>query len=255
MKNILIMTFFLSLTQILQAQEPVADNSFLIEEAYNQEPGVVQHISNLVYTRKSRDLEFSFTQEWPFLSQTHQLSYSIPYASLSGGDAKGIGDVYLNYRYQAMDQTAWAAFSPRFSVILPTGDDKKELGTGKVGYQVNLPFSKQLNEKIVCHVNAGATLTPGVKTTSGKETLLSYHFGGSAIYLMKWNINFMLEYIAQFEDDGAKLTATHTVSPGFRYAYNAGSLQIVPGFGIPIQLTGSDKTTSLFLYLSFEHPF
>jgi len=26
----------------------IADNSFLIEEAYNQEAGVVQHISNLV---------------------------------------------------------------------------------------------------------------------------------------------------------------------------------------------------------------
>ena len=33
----------------LTAQEPptppIADNSFLIEEAYNQDPGVVQHIS------------------------------------------------------------------------------------------------------------------------------------------------------------------------------------------------------------------
>ena len=27
-------------------EAPISDNSFLIEEAYNQEPGVVQHISN-----------------------------------------------------------------------------------------------------------------------------------------------------------------------------------------------------------------
>jgi len=30
-----------------QESEPIEDNSFLIEEAYNQEAGVVQHISNL----------------------------------------------------------------------------------------------------------------------------------------------------------------------------------------------------------------
>ena len=54
----------------LAAQEPdkrpaaaVQDNSFLIEEAYNQEAGVVQHILNL--QRADRDWFLSFTQEWP----------------------------------------------------------------------------------------------------------------------------------------------------------------------------------------------
>ena len=245
----------LFVSQGLWAQEPVADNSFLIEEAYNQEPGVVQHISNLVYSRKSKDLELSFTQEWPFLSQTHQLSYTIPYSSVSSGDVKGLGDVYLNYRYQALTQEAGAAFSLRFSVILPSGSEKKNLGTGKVGYQINLPFSRQAAEKWMVHANAGATMTPGVKTPSGKETMIDYHFGGSTIWLMKWNVNFMIEYLAVFEDDGTKHTAVHTISPGFRYAYNAGSLQIVPGIGLPIQLNDSDKTASLFFYLSLEHPF
>lgn len=251
----LVFAILLYVAQGLWAQEPIADNSFLIEEAYNQEPGVVQHISNLVYSHKSKDLEFSFTQEWPFLSQTHQLSYTVPYSSLSSGDVKGLGDVYLNYRYQALTQETWAAFSPRFSVILPTGNEKKNLGTGKIGYQTNLPFSRQVAEKWMIHANAGATMTPGVKTSNGKETMIDYHFGGSAIWLMQWNVNFMLEYLAVFEDDGTKHTSVHTISPGFRYAHNAGSLQIVPGIGLPIQLNGSAKTTSLFFYLSFEHPF
>ena len=52
----------------------VQDNSFLIEEAYNQEAGVVQHIFNL--RRQGHDWSFAFTQEWPVGSQTHQFSYS-----------------------------------------------------------------------------------------------------------------------------------------------------------------------------------
>ena len=34
--------------------EVISDNSFLIEEAYNQEPGVIQHIFNAVCTQRMR---------------------------------------------------------------------------------------------------------------------------------------------------------------------------------------------------------
>src|SRR5215216_2354470 len=67
----------------LFAAEPLAkgiqDNSFLVEEAYNQEPGVVQHIFNLplLFTGHEKDISPSFTQEWPIFTQTHQFSYTI----------------------------------------------------------------------------------------------------------------------------------------------------------------------------------
>src|SRR4029453_6782641 len=53
------------------ASEPLAkgiqDNSFFVEEAYNQEPGVVQHILNVPinFINGSREITPSFTQEWP----------------------------------------------------------------------------------------------------------------------------------------------------------------------------------------------
>ena len=53
---------------------PIKDNSFLIEEAYNQEEGVVQHISNWMRDRATNDWIYTFTQEWPIGSQTHQFS-------------------------------------------------------------------------------------------------------------------------------------------------------------------------------------
>src|SRR5438876_6718461 len=66
--------------------EGIMDNSFLIEEAYNQEAGIVQHIFNGVYSvdrisgTTQRRLDLSFTQEWPAYGQAHQFSYTIPYS-------------------------------------------------------------------------------------------------------------------------------------------------------------------------------
>src|SRR5258706_3537345 len=66
--------------------EGILDNSFFIEEAYNQEAGVVQHIFNAVYGWNplsgpdEHQVDFLFTQEWPVGGQTHQFSYTIPYS-------------------------------------------------------------------------------------------------------------------------------------------------------------------------------
>ena len=49
-----------------EADKPiVSDNSFLVEEAYNQEAGVVQHISVFQRGTQSGDWAYSFTEEWP----------------------------------------------------------------------------------------------------------------------------------------------------------------------------------------------
>src|SRR6185437_17086500 len=81
----------------LAAQEsgepaPIADNSFLIEEAYNQEAGVVQHISTFARPDGGGAWAYAFTQEWPFRGMKRQLSYTIPVLS-EAGSGTGIGDV------------------------------------------------------------------------------------------------------------------------------------------------------------------
>jgi hypothetical protein len=98
------------------AGEPLAkgvqDNSFLIEEAYNQEPGIVQHIFNLpsFFTGNAHEVMPSFTQEWPVFSQTHQFSYTFT------NNANGLADIRLNYRLQAlMEGERVPAFAPRLS--------------------------------------------------------------------------------------------------------------------------------------------
>ena len=104
------------------AEKPLAkgiqDGSFLIEEAYNQEPGVVHHIFNLpsFFTGHAHETMPRFTQEWPVFSQTHQFSYTIPYAFTN--NANGLADVRLNYRLQAlMEGERVPAFAPRLTLV------------------------------------------------------------------------------------------------------------------------------------------
>ena len=72
----------------------IQDNSFFIEEAYNQEAGVVQHILNGWYSvdrmngPDDKEMQFVFTQEWPIGSQTHQFSYTAPYSFLEPAGSK-----------------------------------------------------------------------------------------------------------------------------------------------------------------------
>jgi len=112
---------------------PIQDNSFLVEEAYNQEAGVVQHIFTFARSIGDPGWTFSFTQEWPVGSQKHQLSCTIPALSVdtdSGFDA-GLGDVAINYRYQLVGNgDAAVAFAPRFSLIFPTGSARLGVETG-----------------------------------------------------------------------------------------------------------------------------
>ncbi len=244
--------------------QAIEDNSFLIEEAYNQEDGVVQHIFNGYYFSDQKDMLYTFTQEWPMGGQTHQISYTIAYQTFGRG-LSGIGDALVNYRYQLWGEKDWCWIAPRLSIILPTGKSAEGLGNGVVGVQVSLPASKRWTNEFVSHVNVGATLLPNVEsTTSGgnsvRKTLQTYTVGTSGIYLVSKNVNLMLEllynYSASISESGTVEFSSGTiVSPGFRYAINLGKLQIVPGLAIPISFTSTSRNLNVFAYLSFEHPF
>ena len=116
-------------TAAIAAEPGIQDNSFLVEEAYNQEFGVVQHISSFTRFWDSKDWNYSFTQEWPVPgNERHQLSYTL--VALHSGafpdSGAGIGDVVLNYRYQLVGSgDTRTAFSPRLSLIFPAGDSSR----------------------------------------------------------------------------------------------------------------------------------
>ncbi len=240
--------------------EAIEDNSFLIEEAYNQEQGVIQHISSVTYAPSKQDFLYSFTEEWPLFQQAHQISLTLPYSFLDSIGARGLGDAMINYRYQLLSKERWAAIAPRLSLILPSGSAPNGLGLGGPGVQVNVPVRKRLSNHWITHFNAGFTAQGAKLPDSGiRKTLTAYNAGASFIWLASPKYNFLLEYVTNFgselDEAGGKVRFTDTIfSPGFRYAINRGRLQIVPGIGAPISVRNGESRWRLLFYLSFEHP-
>jgi len=202
---------------------PIQDNSFLVEEAYNQEPGVVQHILTFARSRHG-DWMSTFTQEWPVGSLRHQFSFTPIIESIDG---RRSNDFAINYRYQLTgDGNATVAVSPRVTLLRSQA-------------QVMIPVSVALSPRVVTHWNLGYTTNP--RTLNAAQ---------SVVWLASQRFNTLVETVWSHSHRDHDLV----VSPGVRWSYDLpGGLQIVPGLGVPFDLTSHQR--SVFLYLSFEHPF
>jgi hypothetical protein len=244
--------------------EPIIqDNSFLLEEAYNQNYGVVQHIQTFQRQWISHDWAYSFTQEWPVdAAPRNQLSYTIPVVHF-GGIGSGIGDIALNYRYQVLgDGNTKYAMAPRLSVLLPTGDSTRGFGAGGTGIQMSVPLSVVHNNLITTHWNIGTTITPSQKNPFGETAgTFGVNAGQGFIFSVSNRLNLMLETVwASTESVVAqdKSVRDHTVllSPGVRWAYNFKSgMQIVPGVAVPVGVGPSSGDWGILFYFSIEHPY
>jgi hypothetical protein len=226
------------------SSEPISDNSFLLEEAYNQEPGVVQHIGNFARPEGGDAWAFAFTQEWPLKGMRHQLSYMVPVTHTAGGGT-GLGDIGINYRYQLRGEEGGPlAVAPRLTALLPTGSEGRGRGSGSLGLQTNLPVSYTLGSSVATHWNAGFTVVP--------ESAPTYSLGASAIWLLRPAFNLLVEAV-WFTTAGEEIAF---LNPGVRWAHDfASGLQVVPGVAYTVGLGPSSGDDGLFLYLSFEHPF
>lgn len=255
----------------LSADTMISDNSFLIEEAYNQEAGIVQHIFTGEFPSfDASDAFFSFTQEWPLTTQRHQGSFTLPFSFLDQGSASGFGDLLLNYRLQlGAIGVSWAA-APRVSLVLPTGDENEGRGGGVVGAQLALPLSFEITPRLAIHANAGFETLPGVEgfaprpsgaaPTTVERTLVSPFGGASAVFPIDRRVQALVEFVvsspASIGADGEVERATETVvSPGLRAAIDRGGVQIVPGIAFPMTFSDGESDAGLFFYLSLEHAF
>lgn len=250
-----------SLSNGMAEVRKIQDNSFLIEEAYNQEDGVIQHIQTFHFM-KDKTWDYSFTEEWPFFGQTSQLSITVPVSFInSPTNAAGVGDLLMNYRYQVILKEP-VALASRLSLVLPTGSYKKGLGNGGFGFQINFPLSIDLSDRWVTHWNIGFTYIFQAKEPSGKmANTASVNFGASLIFCVSETFNLLVESVwnsTEFikEEGGKDLANKIYLNPGMRFAVNfRNGLQIVPGISAPLGWGELNKLFyGLFAYLSFEHP-
>jgi Putative MetA-pathway of phenol degradation len=268
-----VLTFFCGVTARAAEPRPIDgfdDNSFLVEEAYNQDRGEVQHTLNAVYSNdfKRHGWSFKFEQEWWLFSENHQVAISIPFSHLreEGERQRGIGDIQIEYRYQLTEERPnIPAVAPGFSLILPTGNRHKGTGNGVVGYEWSIAASKKVASRLALHANLGLTYLPKVRVRlddprlSPKRSLVSYDLGASAVFALSSDIHMLLEWVGEFEeeidDKGKKRREFKALlSPGIRVAaINKDDLQTIVGVGIPIGVAGPADNYGVFLYLSVEH--
>jgi hypothetical protein len=239
----------------------ITDNSFLVEEAFNQEPGIFQNIFGAVKT--SDGWAAAFTQEWPVKSQKHQFSYTLLWLDAEGHNR--FGDVLINYRYQALTEgPGRPAFSPRVSLILRTGRARDGLGSGSPGLQINLPVSKQAGDWY-WHWNGGATWLPRSQSDfegpspTRRENLIAPFLAGSGIYRLRPMFQLMLEGVVVFDESIAaqrtQRDSVFTVAPGLRTGWNIGERQLIVGFAVPVTWSDGENEPGAFLYFSYELPF
>ena len=244
----------------------IADNSFFVEEAFNQEARVFQNIVGAAF-EENWTIAMTFTQEWPAPSMKHQLSYTATLANQD--DETGPGDVLLNYRYQLLEEAPGRpAMSPRVSLIVPVGDEDRGLGEGGWGLQFNLPVSKQAGD-FYLHGNAGLTWFPSLPTDQYPSvgllpaedvSLASPFLGGSVIYRLRPMLHVMFESVVDWRESIAAASVTEResaviLSPGARGGWNIGDKQVIVGLAFPVTRISGETSAGVFTYFSYELPF
>jgi hypothetical protein len=265
----LLLPLLLALPRAARSDDPqdalvsgVQDNSFLLQEAYNQDAGVVQTIATVSlqgFGSGERDWQLGLSQEYPLFSRDHQVSFFLPIEGVAGSDAEsasGVGDLLLDYRYQLLYETERRpAIAPFFGLTLPTGDSHDGLGYGEPGYQFVLPLSKVLSDRLAVHANAGFALVPDVQD----HFVDNYGGGASAVAALSADWNLLLEWTCgsvQTVDDGkSERDLVSQLSPGTRYGLDFAGGQLVLGAAAPVGLTSESPDWGAFLYLSFERRF
>jgi hypothetical protein len=244
----------------------IVDNSFLVEEAYNQESGIFQNIFGAVRS-DAGEWAASFTQEWPAPGIRHQLSYTLVFDNDT--EPGRLGDVALNYRFQLWTGAdGGTALSPRVSVLLrPNRGDS--LDAGPLGIELNLPASRQFGDLFV-HGNAGVRIYPSVESSvfsSPLELRTPYHLAlvspflaGSAILRVRPMVHLMLETVVLFTESVVERATTSRdttviISPGTRFGWNFGGQQLVLGVAVPLERGAGETGTGLLGYASWELPF
>ena len=223
-----------------QAPAPIRDNSFLVEEAYNQDGGVVQHVGTFALGRRG-GWAAAVDEEWPLGGMRDQLSLSLAALDASGGTR--FGDVELGYRRQLVGGSeSRFLVAPRISALWLQAEDGPGGSPAGLGAQAALPMTAVLTSSIVTHWNLGVTLGPFKPIASA---------GASVVWLATPTVNLLVEGIWVGQEGTPPV---YIVNPGARFAINAGALQIVPGFSFPIALARREEADAVLLYLSFEHP-
>lgn len=239
-------------------------NGFLVEGAYLQEEGEVQH--TFTFTRaRGGEWSSAFAQEWPLWSEKHQLSVSLPVRLAAGEteESRGVGDAEIEYSYALVGSNRTrVTISPSFALLLPTGSVGRELGAGGVGVGARLPLSVMLTKSLQSNTSVGASYTRRARNGEGERAAVKgFEVGQSFVWLARERFNLLVETVWERSErvvgDGLKEHEDELlVSPGVRWAHKfRNGLTLIPGVAVPVGVGPSRGERGVFFYLAIEHSF
>lgn len=254
MKRLFLLVSLLS----LPAWGGIEDNSFLLEEAFNQKKEEYQFIQKY-YTSTSGYVEYLLEIEAPLSDdETHQISLDISRIRPEEIPASSFSDLNLNYRYQALNRNGMI-LTEKIGLVLATGKVENETSNGAMGAQLMQVATFKFSERFMNHWNLGTTIFPEAETAAGEKTILEFTGGTSLINNYSDNLNFLLEAVLQTfesydEDKNVNNELRFYLNPGLRFAldFDFKRTQVVPGVSFPVQYSDGEVRPGVFLYLSVE---
>lgn len=242
-----------TITQLHWRNQPMSieDNSFLLEEAFNQSPGIIQYTASAKFHHGTAALNFEF--ELPIRGESHQLSFSIPAKVFQSNT--GMEDLVFSYRPLLSGRQRWLMLTPKISVILPTGNFAHGLGNGTFGLEWNIAMTKRISRKLISHINAGSSYSLCDTQLEILEKRLQSRFAGmSVIFAVARRFDLLAEVIAADEVSAPVKSHLSLIgNPGFRLLLNINGFAVVPGMSTPIEiLSGRPRLSQVLFYLSIE---
>jgi hypothetical protein len=249
----------------------IEDNSFLLDEAFTQEKGVMQFISNFHWSNLgSNGMAYTFTHEIPVVNNHHQVSYTVQYHfSQPFGETRysGPGDATIGYTYLVAGKDDWMMMVPQINFIIPAGDPVKGLGHGGFGGNLGLALTKRLSSAIVTHYNISHTIiyqadyymnTAHAENRKAEKNIKIETFAAGVIWYPTSRFNLMFESVANYLNDiqanGSGLRGWQlTSNPGLRFAADLHKALLVAGASFPYTFDVNSKgQAGIFVYLSLE---
>ncbi len=239
-------------------------NGLLVETAYHQEKGEVQHTFS--FSRSSKDGWASVvSQEWPVFSEKHQVSFSLPADLLmkrQNGN-RGVGDLSLEYSYFLIgNNKSRVTVSPGFGFSLPTGSVARGFGAGGPGTSVKLPISVMLTRRFASNSTVELGRVSSANNAEGDRFhLWKYEVGQSLVWFARPKFNALLETVweksrATNRNGFKEMESELFISPGVRWAHVFhNGLSIIPGVAVPIGVGASRGNNRIFFSLALEHRF
>lgn len=239
-------------------------NGLLVDTAYHQEDGEVQH--SLTFSRSRKDgWASAVSQEWPLFSEKHQVSFSLPadvFFKRPDGN-RGVGDFTLEYSYFLLgNNESRITVSPGVGVSLPTGSVTKGLGAGGAGASFKLPISVMLTRRFASNSTVEFGYVPSAKNAEGDQFhVRNYEVGQSFAWFARRKFNVLVEAVwerSRATNAGGfkEIESEAFISPGARWAHVFhGGVSIIPGVAVPVGVGSSRGDRSILFYLAVEHRF